>query len=182
MSETSDRYARLSAGFAAKIAAVPADRWADPSPCEGWTALDVVRHVVESQGAFLGFVGRSPGEVPPVDDDPAAAWAAVSAAVQADLDDPDRASAEFDGFLGRTTLEAAADRFLCLDLVVHAWDLARATGLDERLDLAEVARVRRSAETLGGALRSPQAFGPALETPPGADPQAELLAFLGRQP
>ena len=49
MTETSQRYARLADAFAAKIAAVPDDRWACPSPCEGWTARDVVRHVIDSQ-------------------------------------------------------------------------------------------------------------------------------------
>ncbi len=33
-------------------------RWDSPSPCEEWTARDVVGHVVETQGMFLGLVGR----------------------------------------------------------------------------------------------------------------------------
>jgi hypothetical protein len=31
-------------------------------------------------------------------------------------------------------------------------------------------------------MRSPQAFGPEAEPPPGADAQQRLLAFLGRNP
>jgi uncharacterized protein (TIGR03086 family) len=182
MSEVSERYGRLAGAFTAKVAAVPPDAWDRPSPCEGWTARDVVHHVVSTEGMFLGFVGRSPGEVPSVDDDPLGAWSAVRASVQGDLEDPERAGAQFDGFSGRSTFEAAVDRFLCFDLVVHGWDLARSVGLDERIDPAEVARVRQHAEEMGDALRSPKAFGPAVEPPSGADDQARLLAFLGRRP
>jgi len=65
-------------------------------------------------------------------------------------------------------------------LVVHGWDLAHAVGLDERIPDDDVARVQAGADAFGDAMRGPQAFGPALDPPPGADAQARLLAFLGR--
>jgi hypothetical protein len=83
---------------------------------------------------------------------------------------------------GRTTFEAGVDRFLCLDLVVHGWDLARSAGLDERIEPVEVGRAREQAEAFGDARCGPRAFGPAVEPPPGADEQDKLLAFLGRRP
>ena len=182
MSEVSERYGRLAETFQTTIAAVPADRWESPSPCQGWTARDVVRHVIDAQGMFLGFVGRELGDVPSVDDDPLAAWMAASDIVLGNLEDPEVAAAEFNGFAGPSTFEAGADRFLCFDLVVHGWDLARAAGLVYRMPAEEIPRIRDVAEALGPALRSPQAFGPEVEAPPGADEQAELLAFLGREP
>jgi uncharacterized protein (TIGR03086 family) len=182
MSEISERYQRLSDAFAAKVAAVPNDAWEEPSPCEGWTVRDLVQHVVDTQGLFLGFVGKELGDIPSVKDDPAAAWDAARAKIQHELDDPKLATAEFDGFLGRTTFEASVDKFLAVDQVVHGWDLARAAGLDETIDPADVARVRDIAESYGDMMRSPQAFGPAVETPAGVDEQASLLAFLGRHP
>jgi uncharacterized protein (TIGR03086 family) len=182
MSEISERYRRLSNAFAAKIAAVSPDGWEQRSPCEGWTARDVVGHVVATQGMFLGFVGREMGDIPSADDDPAAAWDAARSVMQRELDDPQRATAEFEGFQGPTTLEAAVNRFLCFDLVVHGWDLARATGQDDRIAAEDVTRVREQAEALADRLRGPQAFGPEVDPPPGADDQARLLAYLGRQP
>jgi uncharacterized protein (TIGR03086 family) len=178
--ETADRYRRLAASFADRIRAVPDGAWTRPSPCEGWTALDVVRHVTEAPGFILGMAGREIGPIPPVDDDPLAAFVAASAAVQACLDDPAVAGIEFEGFFGPTTLSVAIDRFVCFDLVVHAWDLARATGTDERLDPDDVVRVRAAAESFGPTIRSPQVCGPEVEPPPGADEQTRLLAFLGR--
>jgi uncharacterized protein (TIGR03086 family) len=181
MTEASDRYRRLSDAFAAKIAAVPASRWDASTPCSEWTVRDLVGHVVSTQGIILGLAGRTIGDVSTVDDDPAAAFDAARGAVQHDLDDPDLATVEFEGRMGVMTLETAVDRFLCTDLVVHGWDLAHATGLDERIAPDEIARVRTVTESLGDGMRSPGAFGPAVEPPAGADDQTRLLAFLGRQ-
>ena len=141
-----------------------------------------MRHVVQTQGLFLGFVGLELGPIPSVDDDPVAACrtplarrSSTSSTIPARCD-------RVPGLPGPTTFEAAVDRFLCVDQVVHGWDLAHATGLDERIDPDDVARVRKLADSYGDAMRSPQAFGPAVDPPPGADDQALLLAFLGRNP
>src|SRR3712207_2793308 len=99
MSDTSERYDRLADDFAATIAAVPADRWSAPSPCEDWTARDVVRHVVDTHGIFERLVGRDLGDVPSVDDDPAAAFDHARRVVAADLADPERATATYEGQL-----------------------------------------------------------------------------------
>jgi uncharacterized protein (TIGR03086 family) len=181
MSEISERYRRLSDEFAARVAAVPADRWDSPSPCEDWTARDLVRHVVETQGMFLGFIDRKLGPVPEIAEDPAGAWDAARAVMQADLDDPARATTEFEGQLGRQSFEAAVDRFINLDLTMHGWDLARATGQDERIEPADVQRVLAVARSLGDSLRGPGVCGPEIEAPAGADEQTRMLAFLGRR-
>lgn len=181
MSDTSERYARLSEDFAGTVAAVPADRWSSASPCEGWDARDVVRHVVDTQGMFLGLVGRELGGIPSVDEDPRAAWDAARAVVQADLDDPRRAGTAFDGFFGRTTFAEAVDRFLCFDLVVHRWDLARATGQDERLDPGDVRWAHGATASFGEHLRGNSVCGPELTPPEGADAQTRFLAFVGRR-
>lgn len=180
---TADRYRRLAAAFTEKIASVPDDRWDAPTPCDDWSAADLVQHLVDSQGLFLGFVGRSlPDDLPAAADDPLGAWTGASAVVQADLDDPDRANAEFEGMFGRQTFAEGVDRFLCFDLVVHGWDLARATGLNEHMPEDEVPRVQAAAEAFGDKMRGPGAFGEAVEPPADADAQERLLAYLGRDP
>lgn len=181
MSEIADRYRRLSDAFAAKVAAVPGDRWSSPTPCEGWTARDLVGHVIETQGLFLGFVDRKLGDIPSADDDPVAAWDAARAVVQADLDDPERAGEEFDGFFGRTRWDTAVDRFLNFDLVVHGWDLAEATGLDTTIAPDDATRVLASAEALGDTMRSSGHFADEVATPPDADLTTKMLAALGRK-
>jgi len=181
MSATSDRYRRLAANVTDKISAVPADKWAAPSPCPDWTALDVVRHLTQTPAIFFGLAGEQPPDVPPVDDGPLAAWEAARDATQAALDDPAIAEKEFDGFTGRSTFEKGVDRFVCTDLIVHGWDLARAVGLDERIDPRDLADVRSAMEPMGEMLRSPQAFGPEIDVPAESDEQTKVLAFLGRR-
>lgn len=181
MSEIADRYRRLSGAFAAKVAAVPADRWDNPSPCDEWTTLGLVRHVVEVQGMFLGLVGRELGDVPDVESDPVGAFTAAAAVVQADLDDPERAGEEYEGYFGRARWEDSVDGFVNFDLVVHGWDLARAAGLDGSIDPDDARRVLTHAEGLGDALRSPGVCGPALDPPDDSDVQTRMLAYLGRR-
>jgi uncharacterized protein (TIGR03086 family) len=182
MTQVSERYRKRSQEFADTVAAVPDERWASPSPCEDWTARDVVRHVVQTPGIFFGMIGREYPEPPSVDDDPVAAVAAARAAMQSALDDPPTATTEFDGFFGRTSFEQAVDRFVNFDLVVHRWDLARATGLDETMPPEEVARLTEEVAGFGDAARSPGVFGPEVDVPPDADPQTALLGQLGRRP
>jgi uncharacterized protein (TIGR03086 family) len=181
METTAQRYDRLAGAFAAKIDAVPADRWDAPSPCEEWKAIDVVRHVTETPGMFFGFIGKEIGELPSVDDGPAIAFAVTRAKVQAALDDPEVAGTEFEGFFGKQTFAEAIDRFICFDLLVHGWDLARATGIDEAMDPADVARLDEAARQFGDKMRGPGAFGPEVEAPANADQQAKVLAYLGRE-
>jgi uncharacterized protein (TIGR03086 family) len=180
VTDVADRYRRLSDRFADTIAAVPGDAWSNPSPCSDWTARELVAHVVSTQGLFLGFIGEEIGELPSVDDDPGAAWDAARAKVQHALDDPDRADTEFDGFFGRTSFAAAIDRFQNSDLVVHRWDLARATGQDESFDDVDAERILAYGREFGDAFRSPGVCGPEVPVPPDADVQTRALGFWGR--
>ena len=181
MSEISQRYQRNAEQFAATVAEVPPDRWEAASPCEGWTARDVVRHVIETTGMFLGFVERSLPEGPSVDDDPAGAFDNAWRAVQADLDDDERAAEEFEGMLGRRSFASAVDQFLAGDLVIHRWDLGTAAGLDVRLPDDEIARAWKGYEELGDNVRRPGVFGAAVDVPGDADEQTRLLAYTGRR-
>ncbi len=86
--------------------------------------------------------------------------------------------------MGRRSLEQMVDMIVINDVLIHTWDLARATGQDETLDAGEVARM-----TGGGFLEMPDEvlrgsgqFGPRVDVPADADPQTKLLAFSGRRP
>lgn len=182
MESIAQRYARLRKSFAAKIAGTPEERWGNQSPCEDWTALDVVRHVVETQGMFERHVGRELEAGPAVDDDPHGAFIAATDQVQAHLEDPETATTGFDGYFGPTTFEESVDGFLSLDLVVHGWDLARAAGIDEHIDPDDVTWVWSRVEALEDTMRGPMTFAEPIDAEPDATDQDKLLAFLGRQP
>src|SRR5438128_1887769 len=105
MSETSQRYARVADAFAARLIAVPAEAWSNPSPCTEWTARDVVRHVIDSTEAFLKRADQRLDDIPSVDDDPGAAFAAASAKAIDALEDPAIAEKPIESQMGDMTLE-----------------------------------------------------------------------------
>jgi uncharacterized protein (TIGR03086 family) len=180
MSEVSERFRDVADGFSARTKAVPSGRWDDPSPCEQWTARDVVGHLVGAVGMFVGRVGVELPDGPSVADDPVGAWETARQGVQAALEEPSIATREYDGAMGRSTLEGTVGKFGIGDVLVHTWDLARATGLDERLDPGEVHRLFVVMEPNDAAMRQGTAFGPRVECPDDADEQERLLAFTGR--
>jgi uncharacterized protein (TIGR03086 family) len=80
------------------------------------------------------------------------------------------------------TIEDGINTFCTGDVLVHTWDLARATGLDETLDAGEVHALFVSMEPADEALRSSGHFGPKVAVPDDADEQTKLIAFTGRRP
>lgn len=181
MTAISERFGRLAAGFTSTVDSVPDDRWDSPSPCQDWTAKGIVRHMCENASLFFGFIGDEVPPGPSPDDDPPGAWANARDALQQGLDDPAVAGKEYEGSFGTSTFEKAVDQFLGIDLVVHNWDLARAAGLDDRLDPDAVHEVFEAVKPMDGPMRASGTFGPKLDPPDGADEQTRLLAFLGRQ-
>ena len=53
MNTTAQEYEAASRSLTAVLDGVPQDRWTDPSPCDGWSARDVVGHLIETQRDFL---------------------------------------------------------------------------------------------------------------------------------
>ena len=91
--------------------------------------------------------------------------------------------------MGRTTVEQHIDGVASEDLVIHGWDLARATGQDDTIDPAEVERAWPIAQAMPEKMRIPGAygpgivvFGPEVKVPEDAPLQDRLLGLLGRDP
>lgn len=181
MSEVGARWARISEGFTNRLEQVPPGAWTDPSPCEDWSAHDVVKHVVDTtRGILTRLTGGDP-TAPDSDEDLLAAWAVESAAVTAALADPARAEKPVQSMFGEQTFAELVGGALCADTLIHTWDLARATGQDDRLDAAAIEAAQAFLAPYGDAMRRPGGFGPAIEAAPDADPQTSFLAFVGRR-
>ncbi|MGY1808988.1 TIGR03086 family metal-binding protein [Blastococcus sp. SYSU D00669] len=190
METIAERYRRRAAAFERTVTAVRADQWSQPSPCAAWTARDVVAHVVGMHAEMLRPVGRA---LPPTGDDPLAGFRAARAAVEAVLGDPGLAATTADTPAGRLTVAEHVDRVVSDDLVVHRWDLARATDQDGLIDPGDVAQLWAAATAVPAELmqrfRTPGAFGPGIEVYGAEVPvdeaaplQDRLLGFLGRDP
>jgi uncharacterized protein (TIGR03086 family) len=181
--EVAARYRRLAAAMTARVNGVGGSGWEQPSPCAGWTARDVLRHVVEVQRWPLEAAGAGVDDIPSSDADVVAAWDAASSKLAGLLDDAGKAAVEIEvAVAGWMSAAAAVNLIVCGDLTVHTWDLARATGQDEHLDPAEVASMRAAVDAIGmEKLRRFGLYSSALIPPSGADAQTELLAYLGRR-
>jgi uncharacterized protein (TIGR03086 family) len=177
-----ERHRQIAATFTDRVRA--AKQWDGPSPVAGWTARDVVRHLVEWLPSFLASgasVDLPTG--PSVDDDPVAAWQAHCAGVQALLDDPGTPQRMLvNRHVGEVPLDQAIDRFYTSDVFMHTWDLARATGQDDRLDTYFCEVLLAEMEPLDDVLRSSGQYGPRVLTPDDADAQTRLIGYIGRDP
>jgi uncharacterized protein (TIGR03086 family) len=169
---------------------VGAGQLADPTPCSEWDVRALLNHVVGTLhlGAALlsdrrPEVGMGPGGLPATDlvgDEPAKAYRVgvedLLAAASGDaLDRPHSTP------LGEVP-GAVLGGFTTLDILVHGWDLARATRQDETLPADVAERVLAFAhQTISDETRAPR-IGPAVQI--GADGSAtdRLVAYLGRHP
>jgi uncharacterized protein (TIGR03086 family) len=190
MSEIFERFTSVANDFSAVVVAVPTGAWSNPSPCAGWTARDVVRHLVDwipGPGFLLGMYGVETGPIPSVDQDPAAAWAVVQQAIEAGLSDLQTAQRVEDcGPPGRKSFEEAIDMFCTNDLFVHTWDLAQAAGIDVALNPAELEKhvvgIADFPPELEAAMRGSGHYGPRVAVPADASPTVKVMAFFGRTP
>jgi len=188
MSENFALYCRALDGFDRVIRSVPSDRWESQSPCTEWKAIDVAGHVISvQQGVARGLTGKDAsgsGERPSLrdiaGDDPVDAWTEA----RVGLMEAASPAGALDKVLKTPFGEMPADTFLgiiVLDALTHTWDLARATGGDDRLDPELVSTCFERIRPLDAAIRGGGFFGPAREAPPGSDEQTQLMAFLGRE-
>lgn len=189
MTEIADRYRRRADAFEATAAGVAPERWGDQSPCAKWKARDVVGHVVEMHAAMLRPAGRQPSPAPEVADDPLAAFRSARADVESALHDPDVAGQRCTTPIGDMSFEEHVDGVVSEDLVIHRWDLARATGQDDTIDPEELDHLWAMAQGITEELRTPEfygpgivVYGPAVPVPHDAPLQDRILGLLGRDP
>jgi uncharacterized protein (TIGR03086 family) len=181
VSDVAERYAKIADAFTERVRGVPADAWDNPAPCEGWVARDVVKHLVEWVPGFcqsFANVELRVGTAP--DDDPVGAWEALDRAIREAMADAD--TTPFETPMGKMTFAESMGAFVNGDVLVHTWDIARATGQDETLDADEVHSLYAGMQSMDEALRTSGHFGPRVDVPDDADEQTKLIAFTGRTP
>lgn len=178
-----DRYLQAHHALAEVLDAVDAGVWDRPSPCDGWSARDVVGHLIETQRSFLVDRGvlDAATSAPETGSDPAEAWHAHVRMVRPIVSDPDAMATEYDGYFGPTTVGDSLGQFYVFDMIVHRWDVATATGVDTSFDDDELDGIETGAASWGDALYMEGICAPAVEVAPDADRTERVLAMLGRR-
>jgi len=187
MSENLRWYTKSLYGMDHVVRLAPPGRWNALAPsCPGWTGRHILGHVNAIQRYIESLVdGREPPMNPMVDpdrhagDDPAATWAATRDAVLAALDQPGVLHRVVHTFRGDESIDEVIGQNI-VDTTIHAWDLARALGVDDRLDPSLVAAIDTRLRPHADAMRGPMRYGPAVSVPAEADAQTRLLALTGR--
>lgn len=170
---------------------MPAGSLDAPTPCTEWDVRALLNHVIGTLWLAEGLLAdqkprypMAPGGLPPVDlagQDPAAAYAEAAAAALAAAAAGDALTRLHATPLGDMPGPALAGA-ITLDMLVHGWDLAVATGQPADLDGRLAAHVLGFAEQ---ALATPEArdgrMGPPLAVAADATVTQRLAAYLGRK-
>ena len=152
-----------------------------PAPVDGWTAHDVVDHLVTWFPGFLASGGVELPSGPVTAADPVAAWQHHADAVQALL--VERGDEEFTHpYIGTLALGQAVDRFYVSDVYMHSWDLARATGQVARLDEDFAGELLGGMAQMEDVLRSSGQYGAPVAVAAEAPVVDRLMGFIGRDP
>ncbi|GAA5112578.1 maleylpyruvate isomerase family mycothiol-dependent enzyme [Alloalcanivorax gelatiniphagus] len=168
------------AGEFSRLVAGTAD-WSAPAPVDGWTARDVVDHLVTWFPSFLAGGGIALPGGPSCSDDPVVAWQHHADAVQHLVEE--RGGEELTHpYAGTHQLGDAVDRFYTADVFMHSWDLARATGQSPQLDEDFATGLLEGMRPIEQLLRESGQYGPAVPVADDAPVVDRLMGFVGRDP
>lgn len=170
------------------VDAVPDADLDRPTPCPEYDVKSLVNHLLHVIVEFQKLAAKGHSDFTTTPDrvgegpDWRERFAAEACALAAAWSRP---GAE-DGVTGAMDMPARlVGSMALLDVTIHAWDLARATGQDYPDDeeiAPVVAQLDHSVAELGDTARSMGMFGAAVQVPEDASPLARLLAATGRDP
>jgi uncharacterized protein (TIGR03086 family) len=182
-------HGRCGQRFAALVTGVGPGQWHDGTPCSEWDVRTLVHHLLYEQywvpplfeGLGIEQVGdRFEGDL--MGDD-ASAWPGLLAS---SIEQAHAAVAQ-PGALDRTVHLSFGDvpgreyaTQLIVDLAIHGWDLAQATGQDATLDPDTVALLLTWTEANVELLAGSGMFGVRIDAVLGAPDDVRLLGLLGR--
>jgi uncharacterized protein (TIGR03086 family) len=152
-----------------------------PTPCANFDVAGVLEHMIGGASMFApGFRGDGSAPNPPTEGSVFDRWNAAMGALME--------SVHTDGAQDNTIASPFGEvsgayfaRYVALDGITHAWDLATATGQSVNAPDALVAEIDAFArELLQPAMRDGDTFADATEPPADATPLERLVAFTGR--
>jgi len=168
------------------VEGVGSDQWDGATPDDEWNVRQLVNHVVSGNfwvaplvgGKTIADVGdKYDGDV--LGDDPAATYRQSAKEASEAFNAQGAMQAPCAVSYGPVPGEIyAGHRFI--DVLIHGWDLAKATGQDTALPADLVEAAFEVVEPQKDLLAASGMFGTDVPVPADADRQTQLLAELGR--
>ncbi len=160
------------------------EQWSNATPCAEWNVRALLNHLV---GGFLRTTAQIRDQPLPdrsqdhLGDDPRAAFAAAAQATHDAFLQPGVMESVYPSPIGEVPGMVLV-QIRILELLVHGWDLARATAQTPEMpeDLAEQALFLTRLQ-LEGQPRDGGPFAAERAAPAGAPPLDRLAAYLGRE-
>ena len=160
------------------------------TPCEDYTLADLLDHTLGFTTNFIANARKEPlpshaaravdGALLPE------GWRTVLPARLDELAAAWREESAWHGDVsaGGIDMSAEDNALVCIEeLVIHGWDVARASGQDFRVDDASLAGVERFLGVFGARIASGNGpYGPAVAVADGASRLDRLLGATGRDP
>jgi uncharacterized protein (TIGR03086 family) len=185
-----DIFDRTASTTANVVAGIKPDQLDAASPCSEWNVRDVLNHLVGTVG-FIGdrLAGREVANFDPfakapdvIGTDPMAAFDEVIARCRSAWVQRDSLDGSTKLFGDNEAPVAFVWQITVGDILLHGWDLARATGQNYPLpdDVADTMCARFVGKMPDSARG--HAFGPAVTVPDDAPSLDQLVAYSGRQP
>ncbi|WP_030219201.1 TIGR03086 family metal-binding protein [Streptomyces bikiniensis] len=155
-----------------------------PTPCAEYDVRALIDHLFSVVVNFQVLAAKGTPDFSETPDRVAEdGWRESFAAEAGKLVEAWSAPGAEEGTTGAMDLPArTVGSMVLLDLTVHAWDLARATGRAFEPDPAVVAGLAGEVERMAPTARRMGVFGDAVEVPGDATAFERLLAVTGRDP
>lgn len=173
-----------SAGAVSVVRTIADDQLDAPTPCTEYRVRDLANHLYHVVVNFQSLARRGRADFTTTPDytaDPG--WRDGFEKETAQLveawSDPSALEGES---IGMGLPQPVVGQLVLLDLVVHPWDLARATGQAYNPDPDTVSELHTMVDRMGPTAREMKVFGPELPVAEGASEFERLLARCGRDP
>lgn len=184
MSQNLRHFVEAVYAFDAVVRRTPADAWSNETPCEGWSATDLLQHqcAVLNGVCAMAKSGEMAAPSPPEDmSDPQAVWATTRNELLASLDQEGVLAQQGPYWFQTATIDDTIG-VVKWDPVTHAWDLAQATGQDACLSQELLQACYDTIEPMSDMLVESKRTGDRLEVDKDAPILDRYLALVGRNP
>jgi uncharacterized protein (TIGR03086 family) len=181
--EISDLLERAMPPVCGLVAAVRDEQLPQVTPCAEFTVRDLLNHLFQVVGNFRLVAARQEVDWSVTPDALSGDWRAAFAVDARDMVVAWSVPGVLEGVSpGMGLPQRTLGLMMVVDLVVHGWDLALATGQPYEVGEPLLAATAEFLDTMGDMGRQMGAFGPVVVVGDGTGRLGRLLALTGRDP